>query len=128
MAQSYSDFKRLNPGKEPLMEIHSSRWQLEAPETFMDELTEGALVHARSVLPHDTRRRSAECHIGSQFTCMMGFLCDDEVEFVDELHQKNVFKNKDGSFCNCWRNKVVEDVLVPKLEKLLQQQKMRHRV
>jgi hypothetical protein len=57
----------------------------------MDELTEGALVHAPSVLPHDTRRRWAECHIGSQFPCMMGFLCGNEVQFVDELHQKSVF-------------------------------------
>jgi hypothetical protein len=36
MTPSYSDFKQLNPGKEPLMEIHSSCWQLEAPEMLMD--------------------------------------------------------------------------------------------
>lgn len=50
---------------------------------------------------------------------MMGFLCEDDVEFVDELHKNNVFHNLDGSFCNCWKNNVVEEVLVPKLESLL---------
>ena len=104
------------------MDIHGSKWEREQPEMFMNELTEGALLHARSVLPHDTRRRSAECYLDSKYTCMMGFLCEDEVEFVDELHQKNVFHNSDGSFCNCWRNKVVDEALVPKLESLLAQQ------
>jgi hypothetical protein len=119
MATPYIELKKQMKGKEPRMEIHKKAWENEQPERFMDELTEGALVHARSVLPHDTRRRSGECYANSKYTCMMGFLCDDEVEFVDELHQKNVFHNKDGSFCNCWRNPIVEDVLVPKLERLL---------
>lgn len=119
MAMPYVDLKRLKNGKEPSMEIHGSQWERESPDVFMNELTEGALIHARSVLPHDTRRRSAECYTESPYTCMMGFLCEDDVDFVDELHQKNVFHNSDGSFCNCWRNKVVDDILVPKLESLL---------
>ncbi|VEU36348.1 unnamed protein product [Pseudo-nitzschia multistriata] len=88
-------------------------------ELFMDELTQGALVHARSVLPHETRRRSAECLLGSKHDCTMGFLCNDDVQFFDKLHRDNVFQNPDKSFCNCWRNKVIEEVLVPKLERLL---------
>jgi hypothetical protein len=122
MAMPYVELKRQSNGKEPVMDIHGSTWEREQPEMFMNELSEGALVHARSVLPHDTRRRSAECYLESPYTCMVGFLCEDEVEFFDDLHQKNVFHNSDGSFCNCWRNKVVDNVLVPKLELLLAQQ------
>lgn len=86
----------------------------------MDEMTQGVLLHTRSVLPHETMTRSAECFLNATTNaCPMGFLCEDNVEFVDELHKKNVFHNSDGSFCNCWRNKVIEEVLVPKLEKLL---------
>jgi hypothetical protein len=122
MAMAYTELKELNNGEEPLMDIHGSDWESQSPEMFMNELTEGALIHARSILPHETRRRSAECYSESKYTCMMGYLCEDEVKFVDELHQKNLFRNKDGSFCNCWRNHVVEEVLVPKLERLLEQQ------
>jgi hypothetical protein len=50
-------------------------------------------------------------------------LCDDVIEFVDEHHQENVFHNKDGGYCNCWRNHIVEDFLVPKLEVLLSHSK-----
>jgi hypothetical protein len=119
MGMPYYELKESVQGEEPLMKIHNSGWENAQPEKFMDESTEGTLVHARSVLPHDTRRRSAECHANSKYTCTMGFLCDDDVEFVDELHQKNVFHNKHGGFCNCWRNRIVEDFLVPKLEVLL---------
>lgn len=119
MDQGYSDYKALHNGKEPIMQIHDRRWQNEAPEMFISELTQGALIHARSVLPHETRRRSSECFSGSTFSCILGFRCEDDVKFVDELHQQNVFKNSDGTFCNCWRNGVLEEVLVPKLERLL---------
>ncbi|KAG7346675.1 glycosyltransferase family 92 protein [Nitzschia inconspicua] len=119
MAMPYTDLRKRSKGREPKMDIHTAGWEREQPEMFMDELTEGSLIHARSVLPHDTRRRSAECYVNSKYSCMMGFLCDDQVEFVDALHQKNVFHNSDGGYCNCWRNAVVEDILVPKLERLL---------
>jgi hypothetical protein len=90
--------------------------QLRSPELFMNELTEGALVHARSVLPHETRRRSAECYYGSKSGCMVGYLCDDSVAFIDVLHKNNSFQNPDGKYCNCWRNPVVDEILVPLLE------------
>lgn len=124
MALPYTELKKRaeEGGEAPLMDVHKSNWERVQPELFMDELTEGALVHARSVLPHDTRRRSAECYPNSRYTCMMGYPCDDAVEFVDELHQENVFRNQDGGFCNCWRNSIVEDVLVPKLERMLMRQ------
>ena len=119
MDQSYSDFKLKHPDQEPTMKIHGRDWESKSPEMFMNEITEGVLVHARSVLPQETKRRSAECSIGSKHGCMMGFLCGDDVEFVDDLHKDNVFHNADGSYCNCWRNKVIDEVLVPKLEALL---------
>jgi hypothetical protein len=89
------------------------------PEVFADELKTGVLVHARSVLPHETRRIHAECFLNSKVGCMVGHLCEDTVEFIDSKHKDNVFHNPDGSFCNCWKNHVVEDVMVPRLERLL---------
>jgi len=121
MDQSYSDFKLIHPDKEYIANIHkhNKHWENKNPEMFMDEKTQGVLVHARSVLPLETKRRSGECSIGSKFTCTLGFLCEDDVKFVDDLHQDNIFHNADGSYCNCWKNKVIEDILVPKLEALL---------
>ena len=118
---SYSDFKLKHPDIEPeMVTVKNSRYlESESPEMFMNEKTEGTLVHARSILPLETKRRSAECSIGSKHACMVGFLCEDDVEFVDDLHKDNVFHNADGSYCNCWRNKVIDEVLVPKLEALL---------
>lgn len=120
MSQPYSDFKRLHPDSEPPIYVSSPQWERDAPDLFMDELTQGALIHARSVLPHETGRRSAECYTGSSGACMMGFRCEDDVPFLDEVHKKNVFKNKDGGFCNCWTNRVVDEVLVPELERRLE--------
>jgi hypothetical protein len=119
MAVSYEEYKSTHDGMEPIMQIHDGRWEKNAPEMFMNELTQGVLIHARSVLPHETRRRSSECYSGSKYTCSMGHLCEDDVQFVDARHKENVFKNPDGRFCNCWRNAVVEDHLVPNLEKRL---------
>lgn len=90
-------------------------------ELFMDELTQGVLIHARSVLTHEMRRRSSECYYGSRIGCMVGYLCDDTVIFVDELHKNNSFRNTGGEYCNCWRNPVVENVLVPLLEHRIQE-------
>merc|ERR1719464_870555 len=113
---SYNDFKLRNPDKEYISNIqnHNRRWEREMPDMFMDEKTQGILVHARSVLPFETKRRSSECCLGSKFVCMMGYLCADDVKFSDELHQDNIFHNADGSYCNCWKNNIIEDVLVPK--------------
>lgn len=116
--RSHIDFIRSHPGTDPKRYYHITR-DKESPEIFVDEITQGFLVHARSVLPHETVRRSAECSIGSKHNCLLGYLCGDDVEYIDELQSDNVFFNPDGSFCNCWRNKVVEEVLVPKLENLL---------
>ncbi len=110
-----SDFQKHRPNEDPKKYSRRSK----SHELYMDEMTQGVLLHARSLLPHETMSRSAECVLNSKVSCPMGILCEDNVEFVDDLHKKNVFHNSDGSFCNCWKNRVVEEVLVPKLEKLL---------
>jgi len=121
MSQSYSDFMQNHTNEDYRSVLREYRrvHVREKAEMFMNELTQGVLVHARSVLPHETRRRSAQCLVGSKYNCVLGYLCGDNVEFVDELHTDNVFHNLDGSYCNCWRNKVIDDVLVPKLETLM---------
>ena len=122
MEESYNDFMRKHSDGDPktiLREFRQGLPRSPTSEMFMNEMTHGALIHARSVLPHETRRRSAVCSSGSKHNCVMGYLCEDDVKFVDELHGDNVFKNSDGSYCNCWRNKVVDEFLVPKLENLL---------
>jgi hypothetical protein len=86
---------------------------------FLDELTQGVLVHTKSVLPHETMTRSATCQLGSKHTCAVGYECPDSLPFDDKLHQKNVFHDDNGSFCNCWLNRHVEDYLLPRLEAAL---------
>jgi hypothetical protein len=116
MAQSYSEFVNTPGSKGGFGFVNKKSWTEKAPERFLNELNEGALVHARSVLPHETRRRTAECFEGSKANCILGFVCDDAVPFVDEKHKNNNFHNPDGSFCDCWRNPVIDDILAPKLE------------
>lgn len=116
MDESFNDFFRLNHDEIPKSKSKKQHGEV---EVFVNELTQGALVHTRTVFPHETRRRSAECMHGSNFPCTMGFLCEDTVEFVDKLHNDHVFRNSNGIYCNCWRNRVIDDVLVPNLEKLL---------
>ena len=117
-AETYSEFYQRNKdrsGVKFLSHAHGSEWDRRYPVAFADELGTGALIHARSVLPHETRRRSAECILGSKATCMVGYPCEDSVTFVDEKHKENVFHNADGSYCNCWKNPVVTQILVPRL-------------
>ena len=119
VAETYSKHAQTHPEVSYIKSVHDKRWQSQSPELFLDGETEGALVHARSVLPHETRRRSAECFYGSKFGCMIGHICEDSVKFIDALHKNNSFRNQDGSYCNCWKNTVLEDVLIPKLENLI---------
>jgi hypothetical protein len=95
--------------------VQTSDWG----DAFLDELTQGVLVHTKSVLPHETMTRSATCQLGSKHTCAVGYECPDSLPFDDKLHQKNVFHDDNGSFCNCWLNRHVEDYLLPRLEAAL---------
>lgn len=125
VAETYSDFQKkndransTNEQDEFILRVKDPRFK-KSQEIFVNELKQGALIHARSILPHETRRRSAECFSRSKYKCMLGYLCDDSVEFSDEKHKENSFANPDGSYCNCWRNPVVDDVLGPLLLKRL---------
>lgn len=116
VAETYSEFimSHSDP-KKFILNARDPRFEAQSPELFLDELTQGALVHARSILPHETRRRSAECYSKSTFKCMLGYPCEDTVPFSDVKHKDNSFQNPDRNFCNCWRNPVVQDVLAPQL-------------
>lgn len=123
-AETYSEFQEKHndgSGGKFLSKASGPSWTSQYPEVFVDELATGALIHARSVMPHETRRRSAECSLGSRVACMVGYLCEDTVEFIDEKHQANVFNNSDGSYCNCWENAVVTQSLVPRLVERMQE-------
>lgn len=126
LAETYSEFveKRKIDGNEKdefILRAQDTKFIARSPELFLDELTQGALVHARSILPHETKRRSAECYSHSKYKCMLGYICNDSVVFSDEKHNKNAFVNPNGSYCNCWRNPVVDEVLGPMLLKRLQE-------
>jgi hypothetical protein len=96
VAQTYEEFMQM-PHSDPndyIPFIHGEKWEQRTPAIFVDELTQGALVHVRTILPYETRRRSAECYRGSRFACqVVGHLCEDSVEFVDALLKSNSFSN-----------------------------------
>ncbi len=116
-AETYSEFIRRGSKGKYLSNAHGPSWERKYPDVFVDELTTGTLIHARSVMPHETRRSSLECTVGSGSGCMMGYVCEESVEFIDDKHQDNVFTNSDGSYCNCWTNSLVSKTLAPMLEK-----------
>jgi len=89
-------------------------------DTFLDELEEGCLSHTKSIVPHETMYRSSICKLESNQACPLGYQCPDSTEFVDKLHQKNVFTDQEGNYCNCWINHHLEDTLIPLMEEELQ--------
>jgi hypothetical protein len=114
-------FKDFRPGETYERNVQGATWRKTSPEVFLDELKEGMLVHARSVLPHETQYISVECTLNATSSCTVGFLCPDSTEFVDELHKKNVFTDSAGRYCNCWRTARIEDFYVPQLEAAITQ-------
>lgn len=118
MARLYKDF---GPDETYISNVHSREWKKASPEVFVDELREGTLVHTKSVLPHETMYRSSICQLNSTSSCALGFACPSHVEFLDEAHQKNIFQNDQGKYCNCWVNSRVEEVFAPKLKAALEE-------
>lgn len=118
-AETFAEFTVNHPGAAYLSTGSGSSWSKRYPDYFVDELATGTLIHARSIMPYETRRRSVECQVGSKFGCMLGYLCDDSVAFVDKVHKDNVFTNLNGTYCNCWENAVVRDILNPLLRRKL---------
>ena len=95
-------------------------------EVFLDELEQGTLIHARSVLPHETIYRSDMCKSNSKHKCPLGYVCPDTTPWIDDKERPNninPFVDSSGHYCNCWVNEQVASVMVPRLEKEL----VRHR-
>jgi hypothetical protein len=119
VARLASDF---GPNETYIHNVHSTAWTRASPEVFLDELTQGTLVHTKSVLPHETMYRGSICQLNSTLgACALGFECPAHVEFSDQAHQKNIFQNDYGEYCNCWINPRVEQVFAPKLKAALEE-------
>lgn len=116
VARLYQDY---GPNEPYVAKANHPAFQKSSPEVFLNELTQGVLLHSKSVLPHETMYRSSICRVNSTLQCPVGFECPVHVQFSDELHTKNVFTNDEGKFCNCWTNPRVEQVFAPKLERAL---------
>jgi hypothetical protein len=88
-------------------------------ERFVDELEEGVLIHAKTTVPAETFSREKMCVLNAPSNCLVGIPCPDDVDFNDALHTKNVFRGENGKYCNCWKNRRVEEYCLPKLNDAL---------
>ena len=88
--------------------------------SFLNEITEGTMLHARSTLPHETTGWKTACTKESKDKCRVGFACSDSTTYTDKLVDTNMFVDDQGGYCNCWRNHHIEG-WVPKLEEALQE-------
>lgn len=77
------------------------------------------MLHARSVLPHETTTRKVSCLLNSELFCAIGMNCPASTSYIDNLLDKNVFTDELGQYCNCWPNEHVEKELLPMLENAL---------
>ena len=111
--------KDFGPAERYFQNVHGRDWRKGSPEVFLNELSQGLLVHTRSVLPNESQYRDQACKIGSTYGCAMGHLCPDTTPFVDEKHKDNVFVDADGRYCNCWKNDKIEENFVPKLNSMI---------
>jgi hypothetical protein len=114
MAKYYKDYT--NNSETPFMEnvVHDGN-----REHVLDEMTEGVMIHAKTVLPHETSARGKTCYTNSSKVCAMGYACPSTTPFDDLTHTKNVFKDINGNFCNCWIDENIENYWIPLLEKSL---------
>lgn len=112
IAKYYSDYD--NPSK-----YRRSLSSSDYHDKFLDELTEGALLHAKSLLPHETMTRSSTCYNASKHVCVVGHACSATTAFDDSKHKDNIFHDENGKYCNCWIDNHVENYWVPLLEKAL---------
>jgi hypothetical protein len=86
---------------------------------FLNELTQGTLVHAKSVLPYEMMHRTMQCQTGSKHSCPIGRVCPESTAFNDSIHQLNLFVDDTNQFCNCWLNEHVENYWIPQLKHAL---------
>jgi hypothetical protein len=92
-------------------------------EHVLDELTEGVLIHAKTVLPDETLTRAKSCYPNSTKVCSIGYACHSTTPFDDLTHTKNVFKDLNGNFCNCWIDEYIENYWIPLLDIALEEHK-----
>ena len=118
MAKYYKDFPDEGAIPYPEHLEHDS-----IHEYVLDELNEGVLIHAKSVLPHETLTRVKSCYLNSKNVCSIGYACHNTTPFDDRTHTRNVFKDLHGNFCNCWVDEHIENYWIPVLERILEKHK-----
>jgi hypothetical protein len=59
-------------------------------EIFLDELEQGSLIHARSVLPDETIYRLDMCRSKSRHKCPLGYVCPDTTEWIDDKDERYI--------------------------------------
>lgn len=118
MAKYYKDYPNNSEILYPEHLEHDSIY-----EHLLDELTEGVLIHAKTVLPSETSMRAKSCFTNSSHVCAMGYACHSTTPFDDLTHTKNIFKDINGNFCNCWIDENIENYWIPLLEKSLEELK-----
>ena len=84
-------------------------------EKFIDEINEGVMVHAKSMVPEESITRDSRCKPKLHPGCNVGIPCPDDLPFNDKTHQDG-FLDENGNFCNCWINRKVENFWLPQLE------------
>lgn len=94
---------------------HESAWG----DVFLDDVTEGVLIHAKTVLPFEMVTRSFACQTGSKNSCAVGHVCSSTTVFNDTIQKNNQFLDDEGRYCNCWVNPHIESKILPKLEAVL---------
>lgn len=85
--------------------------------TFLNEFSEGTLLHARSILPHETIHWQTACATDSKEKCPVGIPCPHSTTYKDSLLDKNKFIDQNtGNYCNCWPNRHIQEYWLPKLK------------
>ena len=87
-------------------------------ERFMDELNEGVMIHAKSIVPTEAVSRNTRC-VYKKTMCGVGIECPSDLPFSDATH-KDGFLHGENEYCNCWINTKVENFWIPRLEKTLE--------
>mmetsp|Transcript_22275 Transcript_22275/g.46144 ORF Transcript_22275/g.46144 Transcript_22275/m.46144 type:complete len:222 (+) Transcript_22275:2010-2675(+) len=80
---------------------------------IVDEEKEATMLHTKSVVWDQTKKWEKACKLNNPI-CKVGFPFPDGKDRSD-----GVVRNEDGYTCNCFVNKKIESVWVPKLEAAL---------
>ena len=111
------DLARTKDHSEPGKYNANARTSDPKTERFIDEINEGVLIHAKSIVPEEAITRT-RCQHKLRPGCNVGIPCPDDLPFDDKTHQDG-FLDENGKFCNCWVNRKVENTWIPQLEESL---------